>query len=115
MDIKICKQKIKINKEVTSHSLKRNRRFLVAKNLSSEPRNFIQFFEVDRGHKNGPEIHALTDQGVIYIFNKYTGKLITCLIARPRQLLRYYQAVGLVCPKKVYRLAFEHQKKHLNN
>lgn len=115
MDIKIYNQKMKINKNVTSHSMKRNRRFLVAKKLCSGPKNFIQLFEVDRGHVNGPEIHALTDQGVIYIFNKATGRLITCLIARPGQLLRYYNAVSLVCPKKVYKLAYQHQKRNLNN
>lgn len=115
LNIKIFNQKMKINKCTTSHSIERNRRFLIAKNLCQGPKIFIQLFEVDRGHKNGPEIHALTDQGVIYIFNKNTGKLITCLIARPGQLLRYYKAVGLVCPKRVYKLAKKHQELKLNN
>ena len=48
-------------------------------------------FTVDRGHKNGPEIHKISDTGIITIYNKRTHKLITKLIARPGQIRRYYK------------------------
>ena len=51
----------------------------------------IDRFEVDRGHRNGPEIHSITDKAVIIITNKASGKLITKLIARPGQIRRYYE------------------------
>lgn len=65
---------------------------------------------VDKGHPNGPEIHAVTDNGIIVIYNKRSGKLVTKLIARPAQLLRYGHRV----PDKVLRKAQEHEYKCLN-
>lgn len=117
MVIKIYKRKFSFYKNLynqTAHSVHRTSRFLIAESLEPGTKHFLQFFEVDKGHPNGSEIHALTEQGVIYIFNKETGKLITCLIARPAQLARYYEAVGAVCPKKAYRLAQIHESQRLN-
>ena len=47
-------------------------------------------FVIDRGHKNGPEIHEITDTGIINIYNERTKKLVTKLIARPGQIKRYF-------------------------
>ena len=52
--------------------------------------NPVDRFVVDRGHINGPEIHELTDTGIINIYNKRTHILITRLIARVGQIKRYY-------------------------
>lgn len=48
-------------------------------------------FVVDRGHVNGPEVHEITDTGIINIYNQLTKKLITKLIARPGQIRRYFK------------------------
>ena len=48
-------------------------------------------FTIDRGHKNGAEIHEITDTGIINIYNQRTHKLVTKLIARPGQIKRYYK------------------------
>ena len=48
-------------------------------------------FIVDRGHRNGPEIHEITDTGIINIYNERTKKLVTKLIARPGQIRRYFK------------------------
>ena len=32
---------------------------------------------IDRGHKNGPEIHEISSTGIITILNQRTHKLIT--------------------------------------
>ena len=45
---------------------------------------------------NGPEIHKLSDTGIITIYNQYTGKLITKLIARPGQVRRFYKADEII-------------------
>lgn len=47
-------------------------------------------FVVDRGHKNGAEVHKISTTGIITIYNQRSGKLITKLIARPGQIRRYY-------------------------
>ena len=52
--------------------------------------NPVNRFIVDRGHRNGPEIHELTDTGIINVYNEWSGKLVTRLIARPGQIRRYY-------------------------
>jgi len=51
----------------------------------------VASFVVDRGHKNGAEIHQITDTGIIVIYNQHTKKMITKLIARPGQIRRYYK------------------------
>lgn len=69
--------------------------------------NVIKEVEVDRGHRNGPEIHKITDTGLILIYNKESKKLITKLIARVGQINRYYQNNERP-PKKVIQLAKYH-------
>ena len=36
----------------------------------------IDGFIVDKGHKDGLEVHSITDTGLILIHNYHTGKLI---------------------------------------
>ncbi len=75
--------------------------------------NVIKIAIVDKGHINGPEIHSLSDTGIITIYNQRTGKLITKLIARPGQIRRYYTE-DETPPESVMKLAVEHQKLKLN-
>lgn len=73
----------------------------------------IASFTIDRGHKNGPEIHEITDTGIINIYNKRTHKLITRLIARPGQIKRYYPQGH--APAAIVKKAHENtQKYHYN-
>lgn len=68
----------------------------------------IDGFVVDKGHKNGLEVHSITSNGVIVIHNLHSGELITKLIARPHQIERYYESTGREKPMeydKVIRLA----------
>lgn len=53
--------------------------------------NKVASFRVDRGHRNGAEIHEISDTAIITIYNERTHKLITKLIARPGQIKRYYK------------------------
>lgn len=61
---------------------------------------------VDKGHPNGAEIHCITDNGIIIVYNERTKRLVTKLIARPAQLQRYFKVV----PKELYAKACEHQR-----
>lgn len=72
----------------------------------------IKTVEVDRGHRNGPEIHKISNTGIITVYNKKTGKMITKLIARPAQIRRYYENEPV--PQNLLRLAREHQNMGLN-
>lgn len=70
-------------------------------------------FVVDKGHKNGKEIHTLTTTGIIVIQNLNTKKVVTMLIARPGQVERYYIDEHKYINddvKKVINIAREHQK-----
>ena len=62
---------------------------------------FIDMFIVDTGHLNGLEIHCINEYGLIYIYNKDTGKLITILHPRPMQLKRYYIQLELTISKEI--------------
>ena len=61
-------------------------------------------FVVDKGHKNGAEIHVITENAVICIYNQRSKKFVTALIARPAQLERY----GVIIPDFVIRRARLH-------
>lgn len=75
--------------------------------------NVIKTVEVDRHHRNGPEIHKISDTGIITIFNKNSNKMITQLIARPAQIRRYF-AEDEIIPKGLLKLARQHQELELN-
>lgn len=65
----------------------------------------IAGFLVDKGHENGLEEHYVTDTGLIVIRNHNTHKAITVLIARPAQLSRYYNAMGMAAPRIINQTA----------
>lgn len=70
--------------------------------LNSLPKGrLVQSFYVDRGHKDGAEIHYIFSNGVIVIVNSKSKRLITKLIARPMQIYRYYKKCGLVPPMEL--------------
>lgn len=68
-------------------------------------------FIVDKGHKNGLEIHKVTSTAIIMVFNLRTGKWITSLIARPNQIRRLYEAEHKEAPKGLYEIALHHFEK----
>lgn len=69
--------------------------------------NVIKVKEFDKGHVNGPEIHVLSDTGIITIYNKATKKMVTRLIARPGQVKRFY-ADNERIPRDLMQKAREH-------
>lgn len=46
----------------------------------------VDRFIVDKGHRNGAEIHEVYSDSTIKIYNLNTLKLITILFARPAQI-----------------------------
>ena len=70
--------------------------------------------ELDRGHKNGSEIHVVTDSGIIKIYNTRTHKHVTDIIARPNQIKRVYRAKGRYAPKWLLDIAYENQIRGFN-
>ena len=76
--------------------------------------NPIRTFKWDKGHPNGPELHTITDTGIIIIQNERTKKLVTTLIARPGQIYRYYINENEVPPKFLMDIAREHTKAGYN-
>ena len=76
-------------------------------------------FEVDKMHVNGPEVHVVSKEGFIYIFNKdklLKGRnaLVTILIARPNQVKRLYKNCGLWVDRTILDKCREHQDVGLN-
>lgn len=71
----------------------------------------IDRFYINKGHKDGAEIHIITSTALILIYNQNTHKFITSLIARPAQIERYYINDDYkVMPENVYNLAVEHTR-----
>ena len=68
----------------------------------------IATVRVDKGHRNGAELHTITTTGIIIIRNERTHKMITKLIARPGQIRRYFTEITEDI-QKVIDIAREHQ------
>lgn len=62
----------------------------------------------DRDHRNGAEVHKVSDTGIISIYNLNSGKLITKLIARPAQIQRYFENGD--APVELLTIAREHTR-----
>ena len=74
----------------TSHAANRSHRLQVAERLIIEEcAKVIKIAVVDKGHKNGNEIHIVYNNGVVKVYNENTRKFITVLIARVPQVERY--------------------------
>ena len=73
-------------------------------------------FIIDTNHPNGNEIHTITDNGIIIIQNERTKKYVTCLIARPMQIRRYFNNDKIPTDiNKIIDICFEHQKNGYNS
>ena len=68
----------------------------------------------DKGHPDGPEIHHVTDTGIIIIENAISHNLVTRYIARPNQIKRLYLMAQKEPPPELLKLASSHQKKGYN-
>lgn len=79
------------------------------------PNEFIlTSFRVDKFHKNGAEIHSISNNGLIFIHNERTMKLVTVLIARPNQVKRLFNDCGLKASQSLIEQCAEHQRTGLN-
>ena len=74
----------------TSHALNRSKRLQIAERLIiEESAKVVKIAVVNKGHKNGNEIHLVYNNGIVKIYNANTRKFITVLIARVPQVERY--------------------------
>ena len=74
----------------TSHVAKRSKRLQVAERLIiEESAKVLKIAVVNKGHKNGEEIHVIYNNGIVKVYNEHTKKFITVLIARVPQIERY--------------------------
>lgn len=55
-------------------------------------------FIVDKNHRNGLELHAVSKNGVIYVYNLESKILVTEFIANPYRISRLYQYCNLIAP-----------------
>ena len=74
----------------TSHAANRSKRLQIAERLIyEESAKVIKIAVVNKGHKNGNEIHLVYNNGIVKVYNQNTRKFITVLIARVPQIERY--------------------------
>ena len=74
----------------TSHVASRSKRLQIAERLIvEESAKVVKIAVVNKGHKNGNEIHIVNNNGVVKVYNEHTRKFITVLIARVPQIERY--------------------------
>ena len=86
----------------TSHAANRSKRLQIAERLiTEESAKVIKIAVVDKGHKNGNEIHLVYNNGIVKVYNARTRKFITVLIARVPQIERYNIKVTKTMRNKV--------------
>ena len=86
----------------TSHALNRSKRLQIAERLIiEESAKVVKIAVVNKGHKNGNEIHVIFNNGIIKVYNARTHKFITVLIARVPQVERYKIKVTQTMRKKI--------------
>ena len=96
----------------TSHAVNRSKRLQIAERLIyEESAKVLKIAVVNKGHKNGNEIHLVYNNGVVKIYNENTRKFITVLIARVPQIERYKIKVTKTMRNKIK----SHVKQGYNN
>ena len=74
----------------TSHAVNRSKRLQVAERLIIEEHaKVIKIAVVNKGHRNGQEIHIVYNNGIVKVYNANTRRFITVLIARVPQIERH--------------------------
>ena len=97
---------------ITTHGVNRSKRLQVAERLIiEESAKVIRIAVVNKGHKNGNEIHLVYNNGVVKVYNEHTRKFITVLIARVPQIERYKIKVTKTMRNKIK----SHVKQGYNN
>jgi hypothetical protein len=97
-----------INK--TKHLDERIKRFQAYKKLLSN--HFKYAFLVDTNHANGLEIHSINENGLVYVFNNASKKLVTIIHPRPRQLKRYFHETLVLVPEDIKKMCEENYKRN---
>jgi hypothetical protein len=99
----------------TAHIVIRQSRVKAYDDLYLLNTNFKAGFAVDKGHKDGIELHMINDNGIIYVYNIWTRRLITMLGARVGQIKRYYTLSGKEIPEDVKEIIAKASKNIKNN
>ena len=74
----------------TQHVAMRSNRAQIAQRLINEEcAKVYKIAIVNKGHKNGMEVHVIYNNGIVKVYNANTHKYITMLIAREAQIERY--------------------------
>lgn len=89
------------------------------KNHGDKQAPIVAQFRVDRGHKDGKEIHLVTRRAVVFVLNEQKFEagapcLVTVLFARPGQIKRYFNATGEHIPSTVMHQAMYWQDHGMN-
>lgn len=101
------------NNSTYHKSVHRAKRMQVIEENCGQGKVLAQFI-VDKKHFNGNEIHQIKSNGCIDIYNENTGKHITTLIARPRQIQRCYDSIGEKAPRELLAKAIANTAKGYN-
>lgn len=87
---------------ITTHGVNRSKRLQIAERLIiEESAKVCKIAIVNKGHKNGNEIHVIFNNGIIKVYNARTHKFITVLIARVPQVERYKVKVTRTMRNKI--------------
>ena len=93
----------------SEHLAKREKRTKVSLETAGEGKAY-QSFVVNTGHKGGLERHTIMTNGLLYIYNMKTDKLITLWRPSRNQLFRYYKQLKQRLPEFIIETASTNTK-----
>lgn len=86
----------------TLHVVKRSKRLQIAQRLiNEEGAKVCKIAIVNKGHKDGNEVHVIYNNGIVKVYNANSHKFITVLIAREPQIKRYQIRITKTMHKKI--------------
>ena len=86
----------------TSHVVNRSKRLQIAQRLiHEESAKVISIAIVNKGHKDGNEVHVIYNNGIVKVYNANSHKFITVLIASEPQIKRYQIRITKTMHKKI--------------
>lgn len=118
--VRLCKNALTmdfIKKSIVTKHFVESRcdgRMTAIKRILTPNEEIVTSFRVDKFHKKGAEIHSVSNNGLIFVHNERTMKLVTVLIARPNQVKRLYADCGLKASQNLINQCAEHQRAGLN-
>lgn len=85
-----CERMLEIlNESETQHwEEERKLKLLALWKILGKGEDYLRVY-IDKGHRNGPEIHRCLTNGCVIVYNQNSDKIVTAMAKTPQELKKY--------------------------